>query len=95
VKPASQTQRGECRSAQEKSLWRIGVSAHVIHFIPEDRHASIKKIQIATDNTYHFITTLPSKPHAMVILVTNTTINLGMGWAGLKHNLDTIAPLCP
>jgi len=56
---------------------------------------SIKEIQIATDNTYHFITTIPSKPNAMVILVTNTKVNLGMGWAGLRNNLDKIAPLCP
>ena len=56
---------------------------------------SIKEIQIATDNTYHFITTIPAKPNAMVILVTNTKVNLGMGWAGLKNNLDKIAPLCP
>lgn len=56
---------------------------------------SIKEIQIATDNTYHFITTIPSKPNTMVILVTNTKVNLGMGWAGLRNNLDKIAPLCP
>ncbi|MDH4187564.1 MAG: hypothetical protein OEV08_11245 [Nitrospira sp.] len=56
---------------------------------------SIKEIQIATDNTYHFVALVPTKPNAMAVLITNTKVNLGMGWAGLRNNLSKLAPLCP
>jgi len=56
---------------------------------------SIQEIQLATENTYHFVTIVPSKPNAMVVLITNNKVNLGMGWSGLRSNLDKITPLCP
>lgn len=56
---------------------------------------SIKEVQMATDNTYHFIATIPEKPSSMVVLITNKKVNLGMGWAGVRNNLKNIAPLVP
>jgi len=56
---------------------------------------SIREVQMATDNTYHFIATVTGKPNAMVVLITNKKVNLGMGWAGVRNNMTKIAPMCP
>lgn len=56
---------------------------------------SIKEVQMATDNTYHFISTVSGKPNAMVVLITSKKVNLGMGWAGVRNNMSKIAPMCP
>jgi len=56
---------------------------------------SIKEVQMATENTLHFIATVTGKPNAMVVLITNKKVNLGMGWAGVRNNMSKIAPMCP
>ncbi|MDH5667583.1 MAG: hypothetical protein OEY86_06195 [Nitrospira sp.] len=56
---------------------------------------SIKEVQMATENTLHFIATVTGKPNAMVVLITNKKVNLGMGWAGVRNNMTKIAPMCP
>lgn len=56
---------------------------------------SIKEVQMTTDNTYHFIATIPDKPNAAVVLITSKKTNLGMGWAGVRGNMPKLTPLCP
>lgn len=56
---------------------------------------AIKEIQMTTDHTYHFMVTVPSKPNALVVLITSRRANLGMGWSNLRAALPEIAPLCP
>ena len=56
---------------------------------------SIKEVQMATDKTYHFMTVIESKPDYMVVLITKKSTNLGMGWAAVRTNLNSIAALCP
>lgn len=61
----------------------------------EQVEKSIKEIQMTTDNTYHFMSIVPSKPDSLVVLITTKKANLGMGWAALKNNMGDIAPYCP
>ncbi len=56
---------------------------------------SIKEIQMSTDATYHFIASVPEKPNALAVLITNKKVNLGMGWSGVRSSMPKIAPLCP
>ncbi len=56
---------------------------------------SIKEVQMSTDRTYHFMSIVPGKADAMVVLITSTKANLGMGWAALRGALPNIAPHCP
>ncbi len=56
---------------------------------------SIKEVQMTTEHTYHFMVTVPSKPNALVVLITSRRANLGMGWSNLRAALTDIAPLCP
>jgi len=54
-----------------------------------------KEIQITTDGTYHFMAVVPDKPEYLMILVTRTTTNLGMGWMATRKVLKSVAPMCP
>jgi len=55
----------------------------------------IKEVQMTTDKTYHFMSTIPDKPDALVVLITSKSANLGLGWSAVRSNLGNIAPYCP
>lgn len=55
----------------------------------------VKEIQMTTDGTYHFMSVIPGKPEALMVLVTRRSTNLGMGWVAVRKSLDEIAPKCP
>lgn len=56
---------------------------------------TIREVQMTTDGTYHFMTTVPNKPDALVVLVTTKKANLGMGWSALRSAMSEITPFCP
>ena len=51
----------------------------------------VKEIQMTTERTYHFMSIVKEKPHALMVLITQTSTNLGMGWSGLKSALPKAA----
>lgn len=55
----------------------------------------IQEIQMTTPGTYHFMSIVPEKPDALVVLITTRKANLGMGWSALRNSLPDIAPQCP
>ena len=61
----------------------------------EAQESSIQEIQMTTDNTYHFMSIVPSKQNALVVLITSKKTNLGMGWSALRRTLTEVAPHCP
>lgn len=60
----------------------------------EVRH-TIKEVQMSTDNTYHFMSIVPDKPNALMVLITSTKANLGTGWAAVRNALPDIATAVP
>lgn len=56
---------------------------------------TIQEIQMSTTKTYHYMSIVPGKPNALVVLITSNKTNLGMGWAALRGALPDIEPLCP
>jgi hypothetical protein len=56
---------------------------------------SLKEVQMTTDRTYHFMSIIKDKPNCLVVLITKTSTNLGMGWNALRSRTQAIAPLCP
>ncbi|MES0370924.1 MAG: hypothetical protein ABUK11_01475 [Mariprofundaceae bacterium] len=56
---------------------------------------SIREIQMATDGTYHFMTTVEEKENALVVVVTSRKANLGMGWTATRRAAKELTPLCP
>eukprot|EP00163_Fabomonas_tropica_P013377 TRINITY_DN2489_c0_g1_i1.p1 TRINITY_DN2489_c0_g1~~TRINITY_DN2489_c0_g1_i1.p1 ORF type:complete len:136 (+),score=16.98 TRINITY_DN2489_c0_g1_i1:103-510(+) len=55
----------------------------------------VQEVQMTTEKTYHFMSIVPGKPNALLVLITGRKANLGMGWAALRGALPKIAPLCP
>jgi len=55
----------------------------------------IEEVQMTTKNTYHFMSVVPNKPNALVVLITSRKANLGMGWVAVRKSLTELAPLCP
>ncbi len=56
---------------------------------------SIQEIQMATQGTYHFMSIIPEKPNALLMLITTRDTSLGMGWAAIRVNAPKISPLVP
>jgi predicted regulator of Ras-like GTPase activity (Roadblock/LC7/MglB family) len=56
---------------------------------------TLKEVQMTTEKTYHFMSVIKDKPNCLLVLITKTTTNLGMGWNALRSKIATIAPLCP
>lgn len=60
----------------------------------EVRH-TIREVQMTTDRTYHFMSIVPEKPNALMVLITSTKANLGTGWAALRKALPEVANTVP
>jgi hypothetical protein len=56
---------------------------------------TIQEIQMTTESTFHFMSTIKDKPDVLVVLIANKKTNLGMGWSALRKSLPEIAPLIP
>jgi len=56
---------------------------------------TIKEVQMSTDMTHHFMSTVPDKPDTLMVLITGRGANLGMGWVNLRKAISEAAPLCP
>ncbi len=61
----------------------------------EEPSYHIKEIQMTTDGTYHFMSIIPDKPDCLLVLITRTTTNLGMGWTAVRRAIQEVAPMCP
>ncbi len=56
---------------------------------------SIQEIQMTTEFTFHFMSIIPDKPNALLLLITSRETSLGMGWAAVRVNAPKISPLIP
>jgi len=61
----------------------------------EEMKYHVKEIQMTTDGTYHFMAVVPGKPNALLVLITKTSTNLGMGWTAVRKALAEVGPHCP
>lgn len=55
----------------------------------------INEVQMTTDHTFHFMSTVPGKVDCLAVLITDKKANLGGGWSALRSAMDGMAPLCP
>jgi hypothetical protein len=60
----------------------------------QNRHL-VKEIQMSTDKILHFMSIVPGKPNALLLLITGRKTNLGMGWGAVRMATSEAAPLCP
>lgn len=60
-----------------------------------EAHRLVQEVQMTTEKTYHFMSIVPDKHNALLVLITGRKANLGMGWASLRGALPKVGPLCP
>ena len=78
--------RGKGVSSVEKLLTQVR---------GETVEKTFKEIHMTTSNTLHFMSIVPDKPDALVVLITKKSTSLGMGWSAVRGAMGKLAPLCP
>ena len=51
----------------------------------------VREIQTTTEDTYHFMSVVPGRKDTLLILITDKTANLGLGWIAMRQALARIA----
>lgn len=86
-------------AAAAVDMFRGKTVGTVEKLIASQRGAEVKQlvqeVQMTTEKTFHFMSIVPGKPNALLVLITGKKANLGMGWAALRGALPKVAPLCP
>ena len=47
----------------------------------------VREIQTSTEDTYHFMSVVPGRESTLLILITDRTANLGLGWISMRQAL--------
>lgn len=50
----------------------------------------VREIQTTTEDTYHFLSVVPGREDTLLILITDKTANLGLGWIAMRQALARI-----
>lgn len=50
----------------------------------------VREIQTTTEDTYHFMSVVPGREDTLLILITDKTANLGLGWIAMRQALARI-----
>ncbi len=50
----------------------------------------VQEVQTTTDDSYHFMCVVPGKELTVLILVTDRTANLGLGWVSMRAMLERV-----
>ncbi len=53
-------------------------------------HGFVQEIQTTTEDTYHFMSVIPGKEQTILMLVTDRTANLGLGWVAMRRTLGRV-----
>ncbi len=56
----------------------------------ESPESFVREIQTTTEDTYHFMAVVPGWEGTLLILITDKTANLGMGWVSMRQALERI-----
>ena len=48
------------------------------------------EIQTTTEDTYHFMSVVPGRQNTLMVLITDKTANLGLGWISMREALARI-----
>ena len=50
----------------------------------------VEEIQTTTDETYHFMCVVPGNKQTVLLLITDKTTNLGLGWVAVRRALRRV-----
>lgn len=50
----------------------------------------VEELQTTTEDTYHFMSVVPGRENTLMILITDKSANLGLGWISMREALARI-----
>lgn len=50
----------------------------------------VEEIQTTTEETYHFMCVVPGNRQTVLLLITDKTVNLGLGWVAVRRTLRRV-----
>lgn len=56
----------------------------------ESQSSFVEEIQTTTEDTYHFMSVVPGKENMLMILITDKSANLGLGWISMHEALARV-----
>ena len=56
----------------------------------ESGSSFVTEIQTTTEDTYHFMSVVPGQANTLMILITDKTANLGLGWISMREALARV-----
>ena len=56
----------------------------------ESGSSFVTEIQTTTEDTYHFMSVVPGQANTLMILITDKTANLGLGWISMRESLARV-----
>ncbi len=55
----------------------------------------VREVQMATANSYQFMSVAPGREDCLLVLITDRSVSLGLGWMAVHQGLSRIAELPP
>lgn len=55
-----------------------------------DDEGFVEEIQTTTNETYHFMCVVPGNRQTVLLLITDKTVNLGLGWVAVRRTLRRV-----
>lgn len=56
----------------------------------ESESSFVTELQTTTEDTYHFMSVVPGHRNTLMILITDKTANLGLGWISMREALARV-----
>lgn len=56
----------------------------------ESQSRFVEEIQTTTEDTYHFMSVVPGRENTLMILITDKSANLGLGWISMREALARV-----
>ncbi|MCY3819760.1 MAG: hypothetical protein OXH52_10435 [Gammaproteobacteria bacterium] len=50
----------------------------------------VEELQTTTEDTYHFMSVVPGWENALIVLITDKSANLGLGWIAMREAMDRV-----
>lgn len=73
-----------------RTVWQLELAMTEGASEAESVAGFVREIQTTTEETYHFMSVVPGREDTLLILITDKTVNLGLGWIAMRQALARI-----
>ena len=78
-----------------RTVWQLELAMTEGAPQPDSVAGFVREIQTTTEDTYHFMSVVPGREDTLLILITDKTANLGLGWIAMRQALARIVEVDP